>query len=136
MSVRVRSAFLSAATAIALACLMQPATAANADRMLGGAKGVVKTDAGIPLEGMMVQLIADKNGMRTTVFSDSEGHYEFPKLQSGKYTLRIAQPREYQPYVRKSVAINGSPSLDEITLTRAFKTELLPFRKDIAAQMT
>jgi len=136
MSVRVRSAALSAIAGLALVCLALPAVAANAERLLGGAKGMVKTDAGIPLEGMMVQLISDKNGMRTTVFSDSEGRYEFPKLDAGKYTLRIAQPREYQPYVKKDIAINGSPSLDDITLTRAFKTELLPFRKDIAAQMT
>ena len=63
----------------------------------------MKTDAGIPLEGMMVQLISGKNGMRTTVFSDSDGHYEFPKLEPGKYTLRIAQPREFQPFVKKDV---------------------------------
>lgn len=136
MSVRVRSAALSAIAGLALVCFALPAVGANAERLLGGAKGMVKTDAGTPLEGMMVQLISDKNGMRTTVFSDAEGRYEFPKLDAGKYTLRIAQPREFQPYVKKDVAISGSPSLDDITLSRAFKTELLPFRKDIAAQMT
>jgi hypothetical protein len=52
------------------------------------------------------------------------------------YTLRIAQPREFQPFVKKDVAINGSPALDDIKLARAFKVELLPFRNDVASQMT
>jgi virginiamycin B lyase len=112
------------------------ASAATAERLIGGAKGQVKNDKGEPLEGMMVQLIADRNSMRTTVYSNAEGRYEFPKLEPGNYTLRIAQPREFQPYVKKNVAINGSPALEDIQLTRAFKTELLPFRRDIAAQMT
>jgi hypothetical protein len=41
--------------------------------MLGGAKRRGEDRRRHPLEGMMVQLVADKNGMRTTVFSDSEG---------------------------------------------------------------
>jgi streptogramin lyase len=112
------------------------AHAANTERLLGGAKGSVTTDSGRPLEGMMVQLISQKSNMRTTVYTNVDGHYEFPKLDPGMYTLRIAQPREFQPFVKKDVAVNGSPALDDIKLTRAFKTELLPFRNDIAAQMT
>ena len=45
----------------------------------------------------MVQLIAQKNAIRTTVYTNADGHYEFPKLDAGTYTLRIAQPREFIP---------------------------------------
>jgi hypothetical protein len=31
----------------------------------------------------MVQLISQKSAIRTTVYSDADGHYEFPKLESG-----------------------------------------------------
>ena len=44
--------------------------------------------ADVPLEGIKVQLIAP-NAVRTTVFTDAEGRYEFPAMQAGSYTLRI-----------------------------------------------
>ena len=109
------------------------AVAAN---LLGGAKGVVKNNSGEPLEGIMVQLVSKETAIRTTVYSDRDGHYEFPKLNPGLYTLRVARPREFQPYVKENVTVNGSPALDDISLTRVTQLELLPPRRDIAAQMT
>ena len=41
----------------------------------------------------MVQLIAP-SGVRTTVYTNEDGKYEFPKMQAGSYTLRIANPLE------------------------------------------
>src|SRR5215470_1980751 len=110
MSIQAKSACRSgtAIMALALAWFAHPAEAANAERMLGGAKGSVTSDTGQALEGMMVQLVSQKNGMRTTVYTNVDGHYEFPRLDPGMYTLRIAQPREFQPWVKKDVAINGS----------------------------
>src|SRR5215813_14999023 len=119
--------------------LMASSPAAQAQSghpLLGGPHGVVKSSKGDLLEGMMVQLIAQKTAIRTTVYSNVDGRYEFPKLEPGSYTLRSAQPREFQPWVKKDVTINGSPALDDIKLTRAFKVEFLPYRSDIAAQMT
>ena len=66
----------------------------------------------------MVQLIAKKSAIRTTVYTDADGRYEFPKLDAGAYTLRIAQPREFQPYVKENVAISGQTQLDDIMLAR------------------
>src|SRR5262249_11714733 len=77
--------------------------AQSAHRMLGGPHGVVKSNKGDLLEGMMVQLIAAKDAVRTTVYSDADGRYEFPKLEAGTYTLRIAQPREFRPFVKEKV---------------------------------
>ena len=50
---------------------------------------------------MMVQLISKKTAIRTTVYSDADGRYEFPKLDPGTYTLRIARPREYHPFAKE-----------------------------------
>jgi virginiamycin B lyase len=114
-----------------------PAHAQNENRVvLGGPKGSVKSSKGDLLEGMMIQLIAQKTGIRTTVYSNEDGHYEFPNLASGIYTLRIAQPREFRPFVKENVEINGGLELDDIVVARATNGELLPPSPEIAAQMT
>ena len=58
----------------------------------GGPTGKVRSIDAVPLEGIMVQLIASDNNIRTTVYSNEAGEYEFPTLPTGKYTLRIARP--------------------------------------------
>src|SRR5262245_7215334 len=88
--------------------------AQSGHKLLGGATGVVKSAKGDLLEGIMVQLIADKTAIRTTVYSNADGRYEFPRLEPGRYTLRIAQPREFHPYVKERVAIEGVNRLDDI----------------------
>src|SRR5262249_32848825 len=123
-----------AIVAFTLCIAALPAHAGN--KLLGGPQGVVKSSKGDLLEGIMVQLIAPKSGIRTTVYSNADGRYEFPKLATGTYTLRIAHPREFQPYVRENVAIDGETALDEITLTRVTSAEVLPPTPEIAAQMT
>src|SRR5258705_10860181 len=122
--------------AFSLTVSAAPAQAANAERFLGGAKGLVKNAQGVPLEGMGVQLISDKTAIRTTVYSDQDGRYEFPKLESGTYTFRIALPRENLPFVKEKVAINGATAMDDIQLTRVTKLELLPPTREIEAQIT
>src|SRR6185437_4569065 len=72
----------------------------------GGARGVVRLANKYPLEGIKVQLIAP-NAVRTTVFTDADGRYEFPAMQSGSYTLRIATPAPYQAFLREGVPIAG-----------------------------
>ena len=86
------------------------ASAQTTSKLLGGPNGLVKSAKGDMLEGIMVQLIAPKNAIRTTVYSNADGRYEFPKLEPGTYTLRIALPREFQPYVKEKVEINGPTS--------------------------
>jgi virginiamycin B lyase len=124
---------------VILASFFLLAQAANAQapaRLTGGAHGVVKSANGEPLEGIMVQLIAQKNAIRTTVYSNADGRYEFPKLESGTYTLRIARPREFHPFAKEKIEIDGSPELPEITLTRVTNGALLPHVPEIAAQMS
>src|SRR5919198_1730664 len=104
--------------------------------MLGGSSGVVRSSRGTLLEGIAMQLVSHKNAMRTTVYSDRDGRYEFPKLEAGWYTLRVARPLEYKPYQRDAVWIEGATSLDEIVLERVTNSEFLPPTPEILAQLT
>src|SRR4051812_43680509 len=74
------------------------AAAVKPGPLTGGPSGAVKTLKGDALEGIMVQLISKQSAVRTTVYSDHDGHYEFPALASGSYTLRIARPLEFYPF--------------------------------------
>ena len=86
-------------------------------------------------EGVMVQLIAP-NGVRTTVYTNEEGKYEFPKMQAGAYTLRIANPLEFKPYRRDAVQIDGASKLDEIVLERITKSRALPATPEVESQLS
>ena len=127
---------LVALIVFALCTALLPAQAGGTSHLLGGPKGVVKSAKGDLLEGIMVQLIAPKSAIRTTVYSNADGRYEFPKLEAGTYTLRIAQPREFHAFVKEGVKIDGPTALDDITLTRVTAGEVLPPTPEIAAQMT
>jgi virginiamycin B lyase len=133
---RGRGMLSSAALLAAFLLLAQAAQAQSVAQLLGGPHGVVKSANGALLEGIMVQLIAQKNAIRTTVYSNADGRYEFPKLEPGTYTLRIARPREFHPFVREKLEINGPDELADITLTRVTNVALLPALPEIAAQMT
>src|ERR1700682_180802 len=121
-----RTVALIATLAFALCTAALPALAAREASLLGGPNGMVKSAKGDLLEGIMVQLIAPNSAIRTTVYSNADGRYEFPRLAPGAYTLRLAQPREFHPYVKEAVAIGGPTPLDDITLTRVSSGELLP----------
>jgi streptogramin lyase/cytochrome c5 len=101
----------------------------------GGATGIVRVASGDSPEGVMVQLIAP-NGVRTTVYANEEGKYEFPKMQAGAYTLRIANPLEFKPYRRDAVQIDGATKLDAIVLERISKTRALPATPEVESQMS
>ena len=101
----------------------------------GGATGIVRVASGDSAEGIMVQLIAP-NGVRTTVYTNEDGKYEFPKMETGAYTLRIANPLEFKPYRRDAVQIDGTTKLDEIVLERIAKTRALPPTPEVEAQLS
>jgi virginiamycin B lyase len=104
--------------------------------LTGGPKGAVKNNRGEPIEGIMVQLIAEQTAIRTTVFSHADGRYEFPKVAPGSYTLRIAKPKEFYPWSKAKVEIKGADALEDITLLRVTQSEFLPPFPEIAAQLT
>ena len=68
----------------ASACFKSSLAAAPADARiaLDGPQGQVRADSGEPLEGIMVQLRGTQSNITTTVYTDENGRYEFPKLMS------------------------------------------------------
>src|SRR3989338_2589370 len=122
----------------ALAGILAPVAlrAQSGHKLLGGPRGVVRSNKGVSLEGIMVQLLSQKSSIRTTVYSNDDGRNEFPKLEAGSYVLRIARPLEYHPFVREGVQISGPSQLEDIVLERVTEAELLPPFPAIAAQLT
>jgi virginiamycin B lyase len=103
--------------------------------LTGGATGMVKVASGDSPEGVGVQLIAP-NGVRTTVYANGDGKFEFPKMQAGSYTLRIPTPVPFKPYRRDSVQINGATKLDDIMLERVADSDNLPASAALESQLS
>jgi streptogramin lyase len=101
----------------------------------GGPRGTVRNADGLLLEGIMVQLIAP-NAVRTTVYSNEDGQYEFPQLLPGSYTLRIAKPLEFLPHQRDAVRVENGAQFEDIVLQPRSQTDLLPPTDDVLAQLT
>ena len=111
-------------------------TAEHRQNLLGGPRGIVRSTTGMPFEGVMVQLVSEKNSIRTTVYSNEDGRYEFPILEPGFYTLRVAKPLEFKSYQRSSIKIEGAVHLDDIVLSRVTESEFLPPSSEILPQLT
>jgi len=103
--------------------------------LTGGAAGVVRIKSGDSPEGVGIQLVAP-NGVRTTVYANAAGAFEFPAMQAGSYTLRIPTPVPFKPYRRDAVAINGATKLDEIVLERVAASDNLPASPELMSQLS
>src|ERR1700722_17076602 len=103
--------------------------------LAGGATGAVKIPSGDSPEGIGVQLIAP-NGIRTTVYTNDEGRFEFPRMQTGDYVLRIPTPLLFKPYVINSVHIDGASKLGDIVLERVSDSDGLPATPEIERQLS
>ena len=104
--------------------------------VMGGPRGVVRSSKGFPIEGMMVQLISQKTAIRTSVFANEQGQYEFPKLEAGLYAVRTPRPQEYRRYLKEQVQIDGAIKLEDIVLARVSDSEFLPPTPDVLSQLT
>ncbi len=103
--------------------------------LTGGATGMVRIASGDSPEGVGVQLVAP-NGVRTTVYTNADGKFEFPKMQAGAYTLRIPTPVPFKPYRRDSVPINGATKFDDIVLDRVDNSDNLPASPELESQLS
>jgi streptogramin lyase/mono/diheme cytochrome c family protein len=101
----------------------------------GGATGVVRIKSGDSPEGVAVQLVAP-SGVRTTVYTNAAGKFEFPKMQAGSYTLRIATPVPFKPYRRDSVSIDGTTKFEDIVLERVADSDNLPASPELESQLS
>src|SRR5262245_14360994 len=113
-----------------------PVQAQSGHGLLGGPWGLVRSEKGYMLEGIGVQLIDPTTNIRTTVYTNENGRYEFPKLQSGTYTLRVTRPLEFKPYQKDSVRISGADRFEDMTLARVSETEFVSPTPDILAQLS
>ncbi len=125
----------AAALALSFAAGTDPVLAQSSGVPLGGPWGVVRSAKG-PIEGMGVQLIAEATAIRTTVYTNEEGRYEFPQMAPGTYTLRVTRPLEFQPYAQEGLQLSGTVQFADITLDRVSQTEYLPPTPDILAQLS
>jgi virginiamycin B lyase len=115
------------------------AAGARTDGRLGGPFGSVKTvlrGQEQPVDGLMVQLIAKRTSIRTTVYTNELGQFDFPKLESGEYVLRIPRPMEFHRYQVDPVRIDGATSLPDIVVERVSEGLFLPPTKEILAQLS
>ena len=116
-----------AALATSTGTVAAQAPAASAVSLKGGPKGAVMTETRLAVDGIMVQLISEKNSIRTTVYTDESGRYEFPVLEPGEYVLRLARPLEFKQYTRKGVMLTGANQrLDDIVVQRIGNASLAP----------
>jgi streptogramin lyase/mono/diheme cytochrome c family protein len=119
-----------------------PAGTNPAKRALrGGPWGLVRSSDGVAVEGMGIQLIAARTNIRTTVYTDDNGRYEFPPLEAGSYTLRVTRPLEFEPYQKDTVTLRGADHLDDVVLRRLVSgtdtlASYLPPTPGVVAQLT
>ena len=132
----VPSQTLTAQTPAASAGRTSAAASSRNGLVLDGPRGVIKNAKGYPVEGVMVQLISAKTAIRTTVYSNRLGGYEFPNLDAGEYTLRLPRPLEYRPHRREGVRIDGRTILPDLILERVTTGQYLPPTADILPQLT
>ena len=114
------------------------AASAGSGRLRGGPTGIVKTvlRGSFPVDGLMVQLISHRTGIRTTVYTNEVGTYAFPGLETGDYVLRVARPMEFSRYQMDSVQIDGATRLPDIAMERITNGLFLPPTKDILSQLS
>jgi virginiamycin B lyase len=128
-------------SAVLISFVAARAAGQAAPALFGGPSGSVRSNSGVPLEGVGIQLISTKTAIRTTVYTDQSGRYEFPKLDPGSYTLRVARPLEFHPYQKDNVTIWSADRLDDIVLRRIVEgtdtlASYLPPTPDVVAQLT
>jgi hypothetical protein len=68
-------------------------------------EGIIEDPSGAVMPEAAITAENEKNGLRTTVFSDSLGYYVFLSLAPGQYTLTV-QADGFRPGVLRGVALN------------------------------
>jgi streptogramin lyase len=77
--------------------------------------GAVKSDTGANVEGVTVSARADVGTITTSVFTDEDGHYYFPRMAQGKYQV-WAQAEGYEAG-KAEVSLTAAPGRQDFTLT-------------------
>ena len=70
--------------------------------------GVVTSEKGEPLEGILVRAKQDGVNKARVVVTDAQGKYRFPKLESGKYRVEIARADGMEEPSRDGIEIRSN----------------------------
>ncbi|OFW27054.1 MAG: hypothetical protein A3J28_14530 [Acidobacteria bacterium RIFCSPLOWO2_12_FULL_60_22] len=70
--------------------------------------GLVRSEKGEPLEGILVRAKRDGVNKALTVASDAQGKYRFPKLEAGRYVVEIARADGMEEPRKSGVEIKAS----------------------------
>jgi len=68
--------------------------------------GLVKSQSGAPLEGIVIRAKKTKTSIAYDVISDAQGQYRFPKLEPGTYAVETARADGLEP-VKQDVEIRA-----------------------------
>lgn len=119
--------WIAALTAGAMLCavIAKSTPAQQSGTLLSGS---IKSDNGTNLEGVTVSARADGQTITTSVFTDEDGHYYFPRMAQGKYRV-WAQAEGYEAG-KTEVSLSGASARKDFTLA-AIKDN-----QEIVKQMT
>ena len=112
---------VTAAAGVALFAL----TAKSAPARQAGVllSGLVKSDAGTRLDGVIVSARAAGQAITTSVFTDENGNYYFPRLAEGKY--RVWAQAEGFEAGQAEVSLDGSVRRQDFTLNTLKEAEAI-----------
>lgn len=85
----------------------------------GSVTGTVRDSAGVPRIGAVVQLLRPDLTLVATVYTNSDGRFEFTSLRPGHYALKAMAP-SFLPSLRKNVRVH-STAVVNITLNTLFE---------------
>ena len=96
----------------------------------GAISGFVKTSAGTPQLGAMVEIFTSAASLGTTVYTDAKGYYAAENLTPGVYQVKVSAS-SFLPSLRENVNLRaGAHVLVNLTLnTLADALKLIPSRR-------
>jgi len=78
--------------------------------------GIVRSENGEPLEGILIRAKVEGDYRALAVASDAQGRYRFPKLEPGRYTVEVARADGLEPSRRTETIQNGREATVDFTL--------------------
>ncbi len=104
-----------------------PAAVPSPARFSGTIVGLVTDVAGVPLMGATVLLYDRQDRLRDRLFTDEKGSFNFDRLASGVYSLRVTLPA-FMPVFRSNILVTpGARSVLNVSLAGLFSTITLVY---------
>ena len=89
----------------------------------GSIKGKISSE-NLPVNSVLVTLLSSKdNSLVKTEISETDGSFQFEKLQEGAYTLTI-EDEKYKPYQSATITISKEQSIVNLPIIVLQKSEV------------